>query len=154
MAQVTINGIEELKALVGQEVGVSDWFEVSQDVIQAFADATGDQQWIHVDVDRAKAESPFGGPIAHGLLTLSLGPVLMFQIFEVTGVAGGLNYGYGKVRFPAPVPSGSKLRVRAAISSVEEVPGGVQATVTQTFEIDGGTKPVCVAEALVRFFGG
>ncbi len=154
MAQVTINGIEELKGLAGQEVGVSDWFEVSQDVIQAFADATGDQQWIHVDVDRAKAESPFGGPIAHGLLTLSLGPVLMFQVFEVTGVAGGINYGYGKVRFPAPVPSGSKLRVRAAIASVEEVPGGVQATVTQTFEIEGGTKPVCVAEALVRFFGG
>ena len=99
-------------------------------------------------------ESPFGGPIAHGLLTLSLGPVLMFQVFEVTGVAGGINYGYGKVRFPAPVPSGSKLRVRAAIASVEEVPGGVQATVTQTFEIEGGTKPVCVAEALVRFFGG
>jgi len=154
MAQVTINGIEELKGFVGQEVGVSEWFDVSQDVIQAFADATGDQQWIHVDVERAKAESPFGGPIAHGLLTLSLGPVLMFDVFEVTGIAGGINYGYGKVRFPAPVPSGSKLRVRAAITSVEDVPGGVQATVTQTFELEGGGKPVCVAEALVRFFGG
>lgn len=154
MAQRTINGIEELKALEGQELGVSSWFDVGQDVIQAFADATGDHQWIHVDVARAQAESPFGGPIAHGLLTLSLGPVLMFDVFEMQGVAGGLNYGYGKVRFPAPVPAGAKLRMRATLTAVEDVPGGVQATVTQTFEIDGGTKPVCVAEALVRFFGG
>jgi acyl dehydratase len=152
-AQRTVNGIDELKGLVGEELGVSDWFDVSQDVIQAFADATGDQQWIHVDVERAKRESPFGGPIAHGLLTLSLGPVLMFQVFEMTGVAGGINYGYGKVRFPAPVPSGSKLRMRASLTAAEDVAGGVQATITQTFEIDGGTKPVCVAEALVRFFG-
>ena len=153
MAQRTVDGIEELKGLVGEELGVSDWFEVTQDVIQAFADATGDHQWIHVDVERAQKESPFGGPIAHGLLTLSLGPVLMFQAFEMTGVAGGLNYGYGKVRFPSPVPAGSKLRMRAVLTAAEDVPGGVQATVPQTFEIDGGTKPVCVAESLVRFFG-
>ena len=154
MAKRTINGIEELKGLVGEELGVSDWIEVSQDAIQAFADATGDHQWIHVDVERAQRESPFGGPIAHGLYTLSVGPRLMFDVFEMTGVAGGLNYGYDKVRFPAPVPAGSKLRMTATLTKCDEVPGGVQATVTQTFEIEGGTKPVCVADALVRFFGG
>jgi acyl dehydratase len=154
MAKRTINGIEELKALAGQDLGSSDWVEIDQGTIQAFADATGDQQWIHVDVERARNESPFGGPIAHGLLTLSIGPKLMFDVFEMTGVAGGLNYGYGKVRFPAPVPSGAKLRMNATLTSVEDVPGGVQAVVTQTFEIEGGTKPVCVAEAMVRFFGG
>ncbi len=154
MAQRTINGIEELKSLAGQELGTSEWVEVTQEAIQAFADATGDHQWIHVDVERAKKESPFGGPIAHGLYTLSIGPRLMFEVFEMTGVAGGLNYGYEKVRFPAPVPAGSKLRLTATLASVDDVPGGVQAKVVQTFEVEGGGKPVCVAEALVRFFGG
>ena len=154
MAKRTINGIEELKALAGQDLGSSDWVEIDQGTIQAFADATGDQQWIHVDVERAQKESPFGGPIAHGLLTLSIGPKLMFDVFEMTGVAGGLNYGYGKVRFPAPLPVGSKVRMRMQLQNVEDIPGGAQITMLLTFEREGGDKPVCVAESLSRVYTG
>jgi acyl dehydratase len=149
----TINGIEELKANVGEELGVSDWYDVTQERVNAFADATGDHQWIHVDPERAK-DTPFGGTIAHGLMTLSLGPVFGEQVFTISGIAFALNYGYGKVRFPAPVPVGAKLRMRAALSAVEDVAGGVQMTVTQTFEVEGGTKPVCVAESLARVYPG
>ena len=146
---LTINGIDDLKAKVGEELGASDWYDVTQERIDAFADATGDHQWIHVDPERAK-ETPFGGTIAHGLFTLSLGPVFGEQVFTISGVAFALNYGYGKVRFPAPVPVGSKLRMRATLSAVEDVAGGVQMTVTQTFEVEGGDKPVCVAEQVSR----
>ncbi len=150
---LTIDGIDDLKAKVGEELGVSDWYEVTQERIDAFADATGDHQWIHVDPDKAK-DTPFGGTIAHGLFTLSLGPKLGGELFTITGVAFALNYGFGKVRFPAPVPVGSKLRMRATLTSVEDVSGGVQFMVTQTFEVDGGEKPVCVAEALARAYPG
>lgn len=150
---LTINGPDELKAKVGEELGVSDWVEITQEKINAFADATEDFQWIHVDPERAK-DTPFGGTIAHGLFTLSLGPKLSYEIFTMDGFAFGVNYGYGKVRFPAPVPVDSKLRMRATLLSVEEVPGGLQITVQQTFEVEGGTKPVCVAESLARVFGG
>ena len=149
----TINGIDELKSLVGEELGVSDWYDVTQERVNAFADATGDHQWIHVDPERAK-DTPFGGTIQHGLFTLSLGPVFGGEIFTIADVAFALNYGYGKVRFPAPVPVGSKLRMRATLSAVEDVAGGVQMTVTQTFEVEGGEKPVCVAESLARVYGG
>jgi acyl dehydratase len=148
---LTINGPEELKEKVGQELGVSDFYEVTQERIDAFADATGDFQWIHVDPERAK-ETPFGGTIAHGLLTLSLGPQFSYAMYTLEGFTFALNYGYNKVRFPAPVPVGSRLRMRATLSQVDEVPGGLQFTVTQTFEVEGGAKPVCVAEQLVRAF--
>jgi acyl dehydratase len=150
---LTLTGIDELKAQVGQELGVSEWVEVSQETIDAFADVTGDHQWIHVDPERAK-ETPFGGTIAHGLFTLGLGPRFTYEIFTLGGFAFALNYGYGKVRFPAPLKVGAKVRMRATLSAVEDVAGGVQITVTQTFEVEGGEKPVCVAEALARVYGG
>jgi acyl dehydratase len=150
---LTLTGIDELKAQVGQELGVSDWVEVSQQAIDAFAEATGDHQWIHVDPERAK-DTPFGGTIAHGLYTLSLGPRFSYEIFTLDGFAFVLNYGFGKVRFPAPLKVGSKVRMRATLSGVEDVAGGVQMIVTQTFEVEGGEKPVCVAESLTRAYTG
>jgi acyl dehydratase len=152
MAATVINGLDELKSRLGEELGVSDWVEVTQEAIDAFAQATDDHQWIHVDPERAK-ETPFGGTIAHGLYTLSLGPRFSYELFEIAGVAFGLNYGYDKVRFPAPLPVGSRVRMRATLSAVDEVPGGLQFTVTQTFEREGGDKPVCVAESLARVYG-
>ena len=149
----TITGIDELNAHVGQELGVSDWYEVTQDVIDRFPEVTQDFQWIHVDVEKAK-ETPFGGTIAHGLFTLSLGPKFSYEILDIQGFAFGVNYGYDKVRFPAPLPVGSKVRMRATLTKVDEVPGGVQFTVTQTFEREGADKPVCVAESLARAFTG
>lgn len=148
---VTINGIDELKAKVGEELGVSAWHEVTQEDINTFADVTGDHQWIHVDAERAR-ETPFGGTIAHGFYTLSLGPRFQAEVVTFDGFSFAMNYGLGKVRFPSPVPVGSKVRMRATISEVTDVPGGVQFTVAQTFEIEGGEKPVCVAELLVRAF--
>src|SRR5437868_9076949 len=118
----TINGIEELKALVGEELGTSDWLEITQERVNTFADATGDHQWIHVDPERAK-DGPFGGTIAHGYLTTSLGPVLLPQVVVVSGFSMALNYGLNKVRFPSPVPVGSKLRLGAELLEVEDVKG-------------------------------
>ncbi len=150
---LTINGIDDLRSYDGKELGVSEWKTIDQAAIDAFAEATGDHQFIHVDPEKAKA-TPFGGTIAHGLFTLSLGPVFSAQIWTMTNVAFALNYGYEKVRFPAPVPVDAKLRMTATLSELTDVAGGVQLRVTQTFEIDGGTKPVCVAESLVRVYGG
>ncbi len=148
---LTIDGIDDLKAKVGAELGASEWYEMTQARVDAFADASGDHQWIHVDPERAKA-TPFGGTIAHGLLTLSLGPQLGAEVFAIENVDFALNYGFGRVRFPAPVPVGSRLRMRAALAAVDDVQGGVQITVTQTFEVEGAAKPVCVAESLVRVY--
>jgi acyl dehydratase len=148
---LTINGIDDLKDRVGQELGVSDWHVITQDAIDAFAEATQDFQWIHVDPERAR-ETPFGGTIAHGLFTLSLGPKFSYEIFSLAGIAFGLNYGYDKIRFPAPVPVGSRLRMRATLAAADEIPGGLQIKVAQTFEVEGAEKPVCVAEALSRVF--
>ena len=150
---LTINGLDELKSMVGQELGVSDWHEVTQAEIDAFAAATDDHQWIHVDPERAK-DTPFGGTIAHGLYTLSLGPKFSYAMFGLEGITFGLNYGYDKVRFPAPLPVNSKVRMRATLAEVTDVAGGVQFRVTQTFEREGGDKPVCVAESLARAYGG
>jgi acyl dehydratase len=150
---LTISGIDELRAKVGEELGVSDWHDVTQERIDAFADATGDHQWIHVDPERA-AQTPWGSTIAHGLYTLSLGPQFTFALFTIEGFAFGLNYGYNKVRFPAPLPVNSRVRMRATLSSVDDVPGGVQLTITQTFEREGEEKPVCVAEAVSRMYTG
>lgn len=146
-----IDGIEGLKAHVGQHLGYSDWHEVTQAQVNLFADATDDHQWIHVDVERAKA-GPFGGPIAHGYLTLSLAPALLSEILHVSGVAMGVNYGLDKLRFPSPVPVGSKLRAGAELAGVEDVAGGVQVTLSVTFVVEGGAKPVCVAEVLFRYY--
>ena len=147
-----IQGIAGLKELVGTHLGHSDYVEITQERVNTFADATGDHQWIHVDPERAKAESPFGGPIAHGYLTLSLGPLLAPQIMRVEGIKMGVNYGADKVRFPSPVPVGAKLRLGAELTKVEDIPGGVQVWMTFTFEVEGATKPSCVSENVFRYY--
>ncbi|MDK1475703.1 MaoC family dehydratase [Streptomyces sp. 549] len=143
--------IDALRAAVGEVLGPSDWLEVDQKRIDLFADATGDHQWIHVDPERA-ADGPFGTTIAHGYLTLSLLPVLVPQVLRVEGVSMGVNYGVNKVRFPAPVPVGSRLRATVRIADVTEAGGGVQLAAEVTVEREGGDKPVCVAESLSRFY--
>lgn len=143
--------VDELKAAVGTEVGVGHWLEIDQERIDKFAAATDDFQWIHVDPDRA-AEGPFGSTVAHGFLTLSLIPGLAKGFTSVAGAKMGVNYGLNKVRFPAPVPSGSRVRARVELVEVEEVPGGVQVVSRVTVERDGGDKPVCVAESVSRLY--
>jgi acyl dehydratase len=145
-----IHGIEELRGLVGEPLGTSDWMEIAQDRIDRFAEATGDLQWIHVDPERAK-DGPFGRTIAHGYLTISLVPELLKQIVVVEGVAMALNYGINKLRFPAPVPVGSKVRLAASLAGVEDVTGGVQVAIAVTMEIDGAPKPALVAEVVYRY---
>ena len=148
-----IEGIEELRTLIGQEVGTSDWFEVNQSRINDFADATEDHQWIHIDVERAKTDTPFHSTIAHGFLTLSLLPHLGAQTFRVEGdFKMGINYGLNRLRFVSPVPAGSRLRARFALQSVENVEGGNQITWSVTVETQGGQKPALVAEWLVRYY--
>jgi len=147
----TIQGIDGLKERVGDHLGYSEWHQVTQEQVNTFAEATGDFQWIHVDVERAK-QGPFGGPIAHGYLTLSLGPLLIPQIVKVEGIAMAVNYGLNKVRFPAPVPVGSKLRLGATLAGVEDIAGGVQVTMDLTFEVQGKDKPSCVAECIYRYY--
>ena len=147
----TINGIAELKTFVGEHLGYSPFVEITQEQVNTFADATGDHQWIHVDVERAAA-GPFGGPIAHGYLTLSLGPMLAPQVFAVSGISMGVNYGCEKVRFPSPVPVGSKLRLGAKLLAVDDVPGGAQVTMEFVFEVEGAPKPSCVAEVVYRYY--
>ena len=141
--------IAELKELVGQEIGVSDWITVTQERIQLFADATNDHQWIHLDAERAKA-GPFGTTIAHGFLTLSLLPEMAASAFGVRETRMGVNYGLNKVRFPAPVPSGSRLRGRFKLTGYEPLEGGAQVTVQVTMEREGSDKPVCIAESIGR----
>ncbi len=150
---LTLSGIDEVRAHVGKELGVSQWHEVTQDAINQFAEVTGDHQWIHVDVERAK-ETPFGGTIAHGYYTLALAPMFSYELFTFEGFAFALNYGVNKVRFPAPLPVGSKVRMRAELAEVQDIPGGIQVQTTLTFEREGGEKPVCVAETLMRAYTG
>jgi acyl dehydratase len=146
------SGLDEFVAAQGDELGPTDWLEVTQDRVNLFADATDDHQWIHVDPERA-ANGPFGGPIAHGLLTLSLLPHFTHQLYTVDNIAMAINYGYNKVRFITPVRVGAKIRARAQIAKVDQLDGAVQATVTVTVEIDGSDKPAAVAESIVRFIG-
>jgi acyl dehydratase len=141
--------IGELEQLVGQEIGVSEWITVTQERIQLFADATNDHQWIHLDADRAKA-GPFGATIAHGFLTLSLLPEMAASAFEVRQTRMGVNYGLNKVRFPAPVPSGSRVRGRFKLIAYEPLDGGAQLTTQVTMEREGTDKPVCIAESIGR----
>jgi acyl dehydratase len=150
MAQTVLDGIDAVKAAVGRHLGTSDWLEVTQDRIDRFADATGDHQWIHVDPERAAA-GPFGTTIAHGYLTLSLSNALLPEIVEVRGVSMGVNYGTGKVRFPAPVPVGSRVRASAELVAADDVAGGVQTTILITVEVEGAEKPACVIESLSRY---
>jgi acyl dehydratase len=152
MTPVAVRGIEDLRQLVDQEVGPSDWREVTQELIDRFAEVSDDFQWIHVDPERAKDESPFGTTIAHGNLTLSMIDGFRSQLFEHDGVAMAINYGWNKVRFPAPVPTGSRVRVRATVVSVDELDGGWFQVVTRfAVEREGEEKPVCVADSVARF---
>ena len=150
MAQTTVEGVEGVLAVVGQHLGHSEWVTITQEQVNLFAEATGDHQWIHVDPERAKRESLYGGPIAHGYLTLSLLPMLMPQILEITGFRMGVNYGTEKVRFPAPVPVGSRVRASAVCDSVAPDEGGVQMVLTVTVEVEGGSKPAMVATSVSR----
>jgi acyl dehydratase len=151
MSTVEVQGIEGLKALQGEVIGPSDWRTVTQEDIDTFADLTGDHQWIHTDMERAKTESPFGTTIAHGNLTLSLIDGLRIELLKSTGFKLGVNYGWNKVRFPAPVPSGSRIRATAEIVEVEEVGGGWFQVVTRfTVEVEGNEKPACVADSVGR----
>lgn len=159
MAASTVTGMKtfhsysEVLASIGQEVAVSDWITITQAQIQMFADATGDQQWIHTDPERA-AKGPFGAPIAHGFLTLALLPQFFESTFEIEGAKMGVNYGLNRVRFMAPVPVNSRLRARMTLQAAERIePDGVQMTWLVTVEREGGDKPVCVAESLARSFG-
>ena len=146
-----VQGIEGLKEKVGQQLGHSDWREVTQDQVNLFADATGDHQWIHVDPERA-ASGPVGGPIAHGSLTLSLAPVLLPEVLQVSGISMGVNYGCNKVRFPTPVPVGAKVRAGVTLVGVEDVAGGAQVTMDIAFEVEGKDKPACVAQVVYRYY--
>ncbi|BDZ56897.1 MaoC family dehydratase [Barrientosiimonas endolithica] len=147
MTMRTFNGIEELQQVVGEHLGYSDWHQVTQEAVDQFAEATGDHQWIHVDVEKAK-DGPFGGTIAHGYLTLSLVPMLVWQIYQVEGVKMGVNYGSNKVRFPTPVPVGSRVRAGVELVSVEPSSMGFTVTTKVTIELEGADKPACVAETL------
>lgn len=158
MAQTVFSDLDELRAAVGKHLGTSDWVEVTQSQVDQFADATGDHQWIHVDVERARRESPYGGPIAHGYLVLALTNLLLPQLIEVRGVSMGVNYGTGKVRFPAAVPVPGRVRASAELVACDEVRGGVQTTIRIAVEVDGdgdaeagGDKPACVVDSLSRW---
>ncbi|MDA8309529.1 MAG: MaoC family dehydratase [Actinomycetota bacterium] len=147
----TVDGVEGFAAITGRHLGYSDWVVVDQARIDRFADATGDHQWIHVDPERA-AKGPFATTIAHGYLTLSLVPWLLSQVVRVEGVAYGVNYGCNKVRFPAPVPVGSALRLGASVATVEEVAGGVQVALDVTLSVRGAEKPSCAAQVVYRYY--
>jgi acyl dehydratase len=156
MAVTTFQGIDAVRTAVGTHLGFSDWTTVTQEQVNTFAEATGDFQWIHVDVDRANAESPFGGPIAHGYLTVSLTNLFLPQVVDVQGISAGLNRGTGKIRFPSPVPVGSRLRGGVELVAVDDVERdgvvtGIDTTMIITVEREGGDKPVCVVESLSRY---
>jgi acyl dehydratase len=142
------NGIDELEKVVGEHLGHSDWHTVTQEKVDQFADATGDHQWIHVDTEKAKA-GPFGVTIAHGYMTLSLIPMLNAQIYRIDGLSMGINYGANKVRFPAPVPVGSRVRAGAELVELNSTPQGAQAVIRTTIEVEDGEKPACVADTVV-----
>ncbi len=145
-----VTGLDALRALVGTELGRSRWFEIGQDRIATFADATDDHQWIHIDPERAARESPFGGTVAHGFLTLSLLPSMLSDVLAMVDAKLVVNYGLNKVRFPAPVPAGSRVRAAIVLAALDDENGSSQLTLDVTVEREGGTKPVCVAEFLVR----
>lgn len=146
---IEVNRLHELN---GSRLEASDWFEITQERVKGFANATQDHQWIHVDVERARAESPFGGPIAHGYLTLSLLSAMFEQVLVVSDASMAVNYGLNRVRFPAPVPIGSKVRLTAEVSAVEEIVGGVAVVLNAIVECSAAPRPVCVAEPVYRYY--
>ena len=150
MASTVLDGPDDVHAHLGRHLGHSEWIEIDQDRVNLFADATGDHQWIHVDPERA-TKGPFGAPIAHGYLTLSISNLFLPQIVEVRGFSAGVNYGVDKVRFPSPVKVGARIRAGAELTAISEVNGGLQTTIVITIEIEGGTKPACVIESLSRW---
>ena len=150
MAATVFDSPNALRKAVGKHLGYSDWLEITQDRVDLFADATGDHQWIHVDPVRAK-DGPFGGPIAHGYLTVSLSNLFLPQIVDVQGISAGVNYGVNKIRFPSPVPVGARVRGGAELAAVEDVKGGIQTTMVITIEIEGQDRPACVIESLSRY---
>ena len=150
MNKLMVEYPKDLLKLVGRELGPSEWITVDQAMIDKFADATGDHQWIHVDPERAK-DGPFGGPIAHGYLTVSLSNLFLPQIVDVQGVSAGVNYGVNKIRFPSPVPVGARVRGGAELAAVEDVKGGIQTTMVITVEIEGQERPACVIESISRY---
>jgi acyl dehydratase len=151
MTTTTVERLDEFHGLVGKQIGYSEWQTITQERVNLFADATDDHQWIHVDPERA-ATGPFGGPIAHGYLTLSLGPVLLQKILAIPGMTYGINYGANKVRFPSPVPVGAELRMGVTVAGAEEVGGGMQVVFDLVFEIKDAPKPACVAQVVYRYF--
>ena len=152
MKSTRFTGIADAKAQIGQEIGVTDWMLIDQERVNAFAKVTGDQQWIHVDVERAKRESPFGGPIVHGYLTLSLLAKFAQECIAVEGIKLAVNYGLNRVRFASPVKVGSRVRAKFVLGGVEDIPGGAQLVWQAVIEIEGGTKPACVAEMVTRWY--
>jgi acyl dehydratase len=147
----TVDGLEKFHDLVGQQIGYSEWQTITQEQVNLFADATDDHQWIHVDPEAAKA-GPFGGPIAHGYLTLSLAPILLNKVLVINGMTFGINYGANKVRFPSPVPVGAQLRMGVTVASTEDVEGGVQVVFDLVMEVKDAPKPACVAQVVYRYF--
>jgi acyl dehydratase len=148
---VVLNGVDDVRAAVGRHFGFSEWVEITQERVNQFADATGDDQWIHVDVERAERESPYGGPIAHGYLTMSLSNGLLPTVVVMEGFAMGINYGVDRVRFPAAVPVGARIRAGVELLDVTDVAGGVQTKMQVTMEVEGSDKPGCVIESLSRW---
>ena len=148
----TTTTVAELPSLKGQELGTSDWVEITQERVNQFAEATGDHQWIHVDVERANAESPFGGPIAHGYLTLSLIIPMYSEVLTVTDAKMGVNYGLNKVRFPSPLKTGARFRMRVELAEVKELDGGAEAIYRLTYEVADEAKPCCVADLVFRYY--
>lgn len=151
MTPVVLQGADEVRAAVGRHFGYSAWLEITQDRVNLFAEATGDFQWIHVDVERATKESPYGGPIAHGYLTMSLSNMLVPAVIRVDGFSMGINYGVDRVRFPAPVPVGASLRAGVELLEVTDVAGGLQTRMQITMEVENSEKPACVIESLARW---
>jgi acyl dehydratase len=152
MKSTRFAGIADAKARIGQEIGVTDWMLIDQERVNAFAKVTGDEQWIHVDVERAKRESPFGGPIAHGYLTLSLLAKFAQECIAVEGVKLAVNYGLNRVRFASPVKVGSRVRARFVLGAVDDIPGGAQIVWQAVIEIEGSDKPACAAEMVTRWY--
>jgi acyl dehydratase len=153
MDKTLIDGVAGLKSLVGNEIGVSDWRQMTYEAIRKFADATGDHQWIHVDRERIARESPFGKPIAHGYFTVSMIAGIFFELVEIKDFAMVINYGLNKVRFPAPLKEGQRYRLSVKLGDVTEIPNGVEGLLAATIEIEGERKPACVAELVFRFYG-
>ena len=152
MTTTIVDGVDAFRDLVGTHIGYSEWQTITQEQVNLFADATGDHQWIHTDPQRAKADSPFGGPIAHGYLTLALAPTLLTGMLQVHNVTMGVNYGANKVRFPSPVPVGSDLRMGVTVAAVDDVDGGVQVTYDLVMEVRDAPKPACAAQVIYRYF--